>query len=238
MRLLILIIGLLTNQAVVFAADGDLRTVPTLARRQASMIAQIEPYVERVDQPKIQFLRQVSNRLLESVRLQGASHVETMQRIQEAVIAYRFSKETFKSIYTEKTAEWIEELQKSAREMALTSGFDQSLYTKITASAFRQLRELTMTLTKLKLPDGLSERLLALQTPIGHVLATAQNGDTRKTLEAGEACLREIVKLYPEFNQISISDSAFNSVMEIQGIGEFYADFIRADDLTNPTPKQ
>lgn len=219
-------------------ASGDFAPLYILVKRQSATIDRILPYVERQDIPKLAFLKQTSRKLLESIIARGQANMETLQNLQEMLIAYRFSVNVFQTVRTVRTSQYIEDLQSVTRQISDLSGFDQSPYTKITFGVFQRLRVLTLSLTELPIQQTLAEKLRDLQPQIGRVLAAASQGDHRLTLQAGEECLAKIVALYPAFNEISISDMAFNSVMEIQGIGEFYADFIKADDPLDPRKTQ
>jgi hypothetical protein len=81
----------------------------------------------------------------------------------------------------------------------------------------------------LALAPALKNQLRALWMPIGEVIAIAEQGDRPKTFEKAVPMIRQMRALYPLFDAISTSQAGFPTVLELQGLTEFYAEFAQVD---------
>ncbi|OFZ20013.1 MAG: hypothetical protein A2X94_11670 [Bdellovibrionales bacterium GWB1_55_8] len=227
------ILATLLVAAPAFAApEAPGRPATSLAGlllRQSALIKTVTPYVEREDLPRLLALKQLATRAHDVMRTYGSANMLTMQRLQELVIGFRFSKDLFRQISTAKTAQQLIEIQTISQQITDMTGFDKSPYTQITASVFGQIHKLTRDLMDLPLPDSLASRFHALTPKLGRLLALAGQGDHPQTFRLATELLGSLRALYPEFDQIMAGQAAFHIVLEIQGLTEYYAEFARSD---------
>lgn len=210
-------------------------TLKSKLTRQLYLINSVLPYVERIDLNRAIALKQFTQRVFDSMKKEGMTNMITMQRLQELVICFRFSKDLFRQIETPKTSKAIEELQKLGSEIASITGFDKSPYTQITLSVFTQIHELLGQLLSLPIPDALKLKIKALNPSLGSLIASASLGDHAETFAQAKAVLSQLIALNPDFNDISFSHEAFYPVLEIQGLAEFYSQFSRLSYEMGPT---
>ncbi|MBI1861163.1 MAG: hypothetical protein HYR96_09630 [Deltaproteobacteria bacterium] len=220
--------GFVLGSGPAFGADGVVEAKGRLDR-QLQLIKFIEPYVDRPNLARLYVLRSSSNNVLKSIEDNGPLHKATFQEYQKLIVAYRFSVAFFKQIETEDTAQAISELQKINEDIVVAYGFDDSPYTQITLSVFSQMEKLLTQLSRLSLSDQLKIKVSNVMPVLGEVIAKAKSegGDTRPIYPVSERGYRAIEKLYPDFNRLAASDSAFEITLEIQGLNEFYAEFAR-----------
>ena len=225
--------ALLMSATAAFAAP-EVPSRPTtsltgLLLRQSALIKAVTPYVEREDLPRLLALRQLATRAHQTMTTQGAANMLTMQRLQELVIGFRFSKDLFRQISTVKTAQHVMEIQSISQQITDMTGFDKSPYTQITASVFGQIHKLTQDLIDLPLPESLAAKIRVLTPKLGRLLALAGQGDHPQTFRLATELLAAFRALYSEFDQIMAGQAAFHIVLEIQGLTEYYAEFARSD---------
>jgi hypothetical protein len=211
--------------APVTSLAAPSRSVTALLNREIRLIEVISPFVERIDLPALLVLKRSAAGTLESIKTHGAAHMQTMQGLQEHVIQYRFSRSLLEQIRAGHTAKWLADLQKTAQDVAATTGFDESPYTRITLSVFTRIKDLLAEILKLPVPDELRAQIVSQRPELGRLLSKASEGDHAETFEAAAEMQKRIEALYPAFNAISIGNAAFNHVLEIQGLNEFYTRF-------------
>ena len=220
---------------ILFCISGpalaeDEATARQLLQRQIELITQLEPYTERVDLGRLHLLRKAAEGVLTRIQEKGLANMVTMQSYQNLIVMYRYSIAFFRQIKTEKTQAVIEELLQINDQIVKDRGFDDSPYTKLTASVFSQMHKLILQLIDLSsLPDPLKEKLNDLKAPIGQVIAIAEQGDRPRAFESAIALYEKVKELYPDFNAIAASDVAFDITLEIQGLNEFYAEYAQVD---------
>ncbi len=220
-----------SDTKTAFALNGQLH-------RQLQLLDQIVPHVERLDLSRLMFLRREVTQVIESIEAKGLAHAESIQKLQELVIAYRFSKAQFTQIRTLKTGNAIDELIKINTTLAHDTGYDQTLATQITASTFTQIHRLLQALAVLSIGDSLKQEIKSLQQPLGQLVAIARNGDDLKTFTEAKKVLVQLESLMPHFDQISVSNAAFYTILEIQGLTEFYREFSGTNRLEELNPSE
>lgn len=190
-------------------------------------IAKMETYVERSQFARLFVLRKVTQKTLTSVQTIGLGNMATMRSYQEMIVAFRFSVTYFHELKNEKNEKVIDSILAISKKIEQDRGFDDSPYTQITASVFTQMHVLILELISRDgvVDDALKAKLVALKAPIGYVIAVAKEGDRPNTFKAAVPVYHQIAALYMDFDKIMGTHAAFNSIIEIQGLNEFYAEY-------------
>ena len=224
-------------------AIADFRTPTTdPLYQQVGLIDFMSPYVERADMARLLVVRNTVNGVIQDMEgnmRQGRKEItfQTLRLLQNLIIQYRFSQVFFgwtepraiTSIYTPQTGESLAKLKALSEGLVKEYGYDDSPYTQITANTFRQMQRLLKQLEDLPLDPLLKAELRFLWMPIGETIALAEQGDRPKTFEKSIPVIRQIRKMYPEFDRISSSQAGFAMIMELQGLTEFYAEFAQVE---------
>jgi hypothetical protein len=212
---------------------------------QVRLIDSVSQYVERIDMARLLIVKSAVKAVIENLaaNAQGGKKeitFQTLRLIQNLIIQYRFSQVFFgwsepraiTSIYTESSAAELARLKLLSDSIQSEFGYDDSPYTQITATTFRQMQRLLKQLEDLPLDPAFKKELRALWAPIGAAIASAEaaGGDRRKVYEPAMAAIERVRALYPNFNQVSASQSGFAMILELQGLTEFYAEFAQADE--------
>lgn len=210
--------------------------------QQRDLIDSLIPYAERSDVPRLLAIRSTIDATLQEIQgNRGAGRRDvtfpTLTRIQGLVIQYGFSKVFFgwtnppalTSIYTEETAATLAKLKTQSDQLVTDYGFDQTMFTQITANTFKQMQKLLLSAEDVTLATNLKSQLRSLWPAVGKVIAAAEQGDRPKAFELSKPLAKTIRSLYPFFDQISSSDAGFSIVMELQGLNEFYVEFAQMD---------
>jgi len=214
---------------------------------QLVLLEKISPYVERMDLSRIMVIKKTITTVKEDITknvTEGRNEVtfQTLRLIQNLIVQYRFSQVFFgwttprsiNSIYTEYTAQDLAALQNLSLEMVKVYGYDDSPYTQITASTFRQMQRLLQQLETLPMDASLKQSLRDLWQPIGETIAVAEQGDRPNTFAKAIPVIAKVQALYPMFDAISASEAGFPMIMELQGLTEFYAEFAQMDAEPKP----
>lgn len=230
-RILLISIALLAA-SFGHAANDEVAYAKRQLERQLNLMTNMEQFIERPDLARLFVLKSGVMRTAASVNQLGLSHMTTMREYQNQIVAFRFSKAYFRQISSKRAAANIAELVKLNDEIVALRGFDDSPYTKITSSTFNQMYQLTLQLLGKGpvISDQLSVKLNALKPLFGRVLSVAAEGDRPTTFREAGIVYKSIKDLYPEFNKIMSSHVAFNIVLEIQGLNEFYAEFAQINE--------
>lgn len=225
-------------------ADGpsDNKIVIQLFLRQVKLLNFLKEDAERIDQARIYVLANSLNAIIDNINSNIASdrpstNFQTLRLIQNLVIQYRFSQSFFgwslpiamTSIYTEANANYISELQTLAKKVEQDFGFDDSPYTRITSNTFKQMQKLLVQVESLAIDQNLKLELRSLWPLIGDVISIADQGDRPKAFEKALPLIEKIRDQYPRFDKISSSIAGFNTILELQGLVEFYAEFAQVD---------
>ena len=89
------------------------------------------------------------------------------------------------------------------------------------------MEKLIGQMLEMSLSEDFRLRLIDVRPILGQVIALtrAKGGDRRTVYPVAEKAFRAIETLYPDFDELASSDSAFELSLEIQGLNEFYAEF-------------
>jgi hypothetical protein len=154
----------------------------------------------------------------------------TIREYQILIVTFRYSKSFFQKITTQQTDGLIKRLLEINEQIVADRGFDDSPYTQITLSTFGQLHKLTQDIMNLPVSEDLKKNLKALIPDYGNVMAIAKQGDRPKTFAAATEVYRKIAALYPMFQEVAPNNQAFETVLGIEGLAEFYAEFAQIHD--------
>ena len=215
---------------IASGADDEVAKAKAQLNREIEILNKVSFYVERPDLGRLNFLRDASQRVLEMIAKKGLSHSATIREYQTLIVAYRYSMAYLRRISTEEIEPMLQEILRINEEIIADRGFDDSPYTQITYSTFAQLHKLSTDLVALNLSDRLKAEVTDMLPEFGNVLALAKEGDRPRTFEAAKRLYSRIKLLYPEFQQISSSNQAFDIVLSIQGLAEFYAEFAQIEE--------
>ena len=189
-------------------------------------LATIERTVEREDLGRLHLLKQQMAKLKTTVNARGISHMATIREYQVVIVSFRYSTAYFASIATEATEPVIEGLSKIVARIVDERGFDDSPYTHIAEGTFTQVHKLMMELMALPIDPVLKAKLTELLPDVGRMMALSRQGDMRETvLNASVPLVLKLKELYPDFYRVGRHDRAFDVVLNIQGLVDFYADF-------------
>jgi hypothetical protein len=109
-------------------------------------------------------------------------------------------------------------------------GFDDSAYTKIALATFTQVHKLFLELMNVVSDENLKQQIANVIPDVGRIQGKSKLGDRRETtLNPSIPVVQKIRALYPAFNRVSRQDQAFDIVVNIQGLIEFYAEYAEAE---------
>jgi hypothetical protein len=227
--LLGLIIVISGFSSFVFADDIVAQSVSQL-NRQIELIEQIKLDVERFDLPRLLVLQSTSRGTLQALKIHGPLHSDTHREFQNLVITYNYSKSFFDGIESLATADALHELWNISRELAAAQGLDREPETLISLSVFDHMKQIFRQLLLLDLDPRLKNGLLDLSEPVARVAEVAYLGDHFKTyLKAIPVC-RKLRGLYTQFVGMDGQSSAYEMLLELQGLNEFYIQFGQLDE--------
>lgn len=207
-------------------AEDEAEKVRTWLGTELRLLHWLERDVERLDLARLRLIETNVRVTLDSLNQFGLAHARTIRAFQQMIITFRYSSAFFTQIETDETRQAIKELLKTNEDLTRKLGFDDSPFTQITANVFTQMHKLFQQLHESgTLTATLDMKVSDLIVPMGQAIAVARQGDRPRTFEAAIPLYRQIVALYPEFNKIGSSHAAFDVVLEIQGLNEFYGEF-------------
>lgn len=211
-------------------------------KKQVSIIETISPFVERVDMSRLLVIKNTVNSVTDNIlenEAAGRPQVtfQTMSLIQNMIIQYRFSQVFFgwsepvsiTAITTEHIKPYLDDLEVLTEKIRTDFGFNDAPYTQITANTFRQMQKLLKHLEELAIDDTLKKDLRALWRPIGETIAIASQGDRPRAFDSARLVIQDLRALYPYFDEVGASAAGFSSILELQGLAEFYAEFAQMD---------
>lgn len=204
-------------------------------KRANELIDYILPTTEQTERARLGFIKKNLNLVKTSIQEKGLAHAATMRNYQQLIIAFRYSVSFFKQIETEFSVKALKELSDINELIVKARGFDDTPYTQITANVFTEMYQLVQQLSSLSnLPQGLQPKLQSLVPKIGNVIAIAKQGDRPKTFNTAIPLSQEITALYADFARVQHANPAFNIVLDIQGLNEFYAEYAQIEGSQNP----
>lgn len=224
------------------AEDSTNKEVMALFSRQIEILTLISPAVERIDLARLLVVKNSVAIIYKDMQDNLATQkplttFQTLRLIQNLIIQYRFSQSFFgwstpvsmTSIYSDSIAPYLSELKQLASKVENDFGFDDSPYTQITSNTFKQMQKLLKQLETLSLDPQLKSELRSLWPSIGEAIAIADQGDRPLAFEKAIPIIEKIRDLYPYIDQVSSSNTGFMTVLELQGLTEFYAEFAQID---------
>lgn len=217
-----LIPGLILGFLMSASAMAETSSVAPRIKSQIRRIIKIEKHVERLDLPALMVLKRAAQNAVDSIDENGAAHLETIRRLHELFIVYRFSKDLLEQIMTDVTEDKVVEIAQITTEIQSDTGFDEPPHMMVTKSVYEQINRLFDRLASLNISFEVHEAVAHMKPFLGNLVQIAHRGDSMTTFKAAEVVYLEIKKLYPLFRVISSADAAFAIVMEIQGLNEHY----------------
>ena len=226
----LLIILLFTSLSLWGYSSDEVTVAKEQLQRAKSLINSILPATDRIETSRLTFLKKNIIATETAVEQNGLAHAATMRSYQHLIVAFRYSSSFFKQIETGYSVNALKELVDIYELIVKARGFDDTPYTQITANVFTEMHQLVLQLKSLStLPDSLKPKLDALIPKLGNVIAVAKEGDRPKTFSASIPVSKEITALYADFGTIQHANSAFDIVLDIQGLNEFYSEFAQIE---------
>ena len=229
------ILTLLALQSPTHAQDTREAKAISQLESQIALIESIEEFVERLDLARLYVLKLSSQNVLNSIQdhKRGYGHRLTIKEYEQLVLTYRHSTAFFKMIDTQETKDTLKELADVSSQIAIDQGLDENLKTFITYNTYKKINELIHSLKDVAMPEELKQKLNALTPALGKLLGATKEGDeiSGASAAAAKPVYDQLIALYPEMNKIAASDAAFNIILEIQGLNEYYAE--AANDFKN-----
>jgi hypothetical protein len=211
--------------AMAWAADTDTETE---IERAIYLVDRVGVFLEAPDLPRLAFLRKKLEVVLDHVKRGEGETFETLHYFHEMILTFRYSSSYFKQIRTELTEGEIQELTGLTEKIARERKFDEFVHTHITESVLAQMHKLIRQLIDSHgLPPELTNRLEALSAPLGYALAKAKNGDRPDAFDMATPVARKVEALYADFYGVGRSHSAWEILLEIQGLNDFYLEFAK-----------
>jgi hypothetical protein len=196
--------------------------------RAIYLVDRIGVYLEAPDLARLGFLRAKLTQVLDYVKRGEGNTFESLHYFHEMILTFRYSSSYFKQVETELTRDEIRELAELTEGVAKERKFDEFVHTHITESVLAQMHKLVRQLLDSHgLPQELADKLTELSSPLGFALAEAKNGDRPDTFDRATPVARRIEALYGEFYSVGRSHSAWDVLMEIQGLNDFYLEFAK-----------
>jgi hypothetical protein len=210
--------------------DGEVTKAVGQLKGEISLISDMEPFVQSPDRARLYILKQASQRVLDLIGSKGLANMATIREYQVLIVTYRYSKSYFDRVETDYTTDDIQKIQGITEKIVADRGFDDSPYTQITLSTFNQLQKLTQDMLALPIKDDLKKGLQEIIPDFGTVVAIAKQGDRPKTFAAAIGVYKKVEALYPLFHEVASNNQAFDTVLEIEGLAEFYAEFAQVGE--------
>lgn len=202
-------------------------------QQMLDLLKNIEYPTEWQEKGRLIVLRNQANKVLACIqnRKMGLGHMSTLREYQTLIVDYRYSTAYFNKISTGATQGQIASLMRLVDQIVNERGFDDSPYTQITLGVFTQMKELFQELQKLPLADPFRVQIGNLFPSLGQVMALAKQGDRPRTFAAAQPVILQIRAMYPLFMKISATDQGYETVLNIQGLSELYAEFAQVDEF-------
>jgi len=214
----------------VFYAEDEVSIARAQLNRAVELIEGVIPGTERLETARLSFLKRNFLAVRTSLQQNGLAHAATMRSYQQLIVAFRYSNSFLKQLESEYTIGALKELYDINELIAKARGFDDTPYTQITANVFSEMHQLFLQLETLaSLSPDLKNPIHALIPKMGNVIAIAKQGDRPKTFAAAVPLSKEITALYAAFGKIQHANPAFDAVLDIQGLNEFYAEFAQIE---------
>jgi len=188
-------------------------------------ITDIKPYTERGDLGRLIMLQKSTQKVLDSIDANGMANNKTMNAFLEMCISFRYSQAFFIAISSSQTTATIKAIQDTVRKISTERGFDDSPATQVTSNVLNQIARVSDQLMKVDISSNLKQKLNQLKPQLGQAIAVARQGDRPNAFAEGNKIYSAYYQLSPDFDKVMSSKEAFNMVLELQGLMEFYAEF-------------
>lgn len=226
LRLLIPLVALAASVVPGAERSDEASVAQDRLMRIAANLKVIEETVERHELGRLLILSRQVKAVSDSIVAVGLANMQTIREYQVLVIRFQFSVAYLNSVATTATEGRINETLETVSVISRALGFESSPYSQISLGVFNQMKDSLVDLIKLPIPDQLKKPVQSLIPQLASLIAVAgQQGDRPRTFEAGTQFVLSIRALYPQFIEIGANNQAFENIMTIQGLAEFYAEF-------------
>lgn len=227
---MVIAMGLLLGVSQVEAAPSNEQVeANTQLESLLTSLGKIELTVERYELGRLLILQKQIEKVRATIQARGLAHMATIREYQILIVNFRYSTAYLSRVSTDSTSGEIASMLKTLDVIVEQRGFDDSPYTQITLGVFTQLSKLLGELMNAPVSPLLKSQMSALIPSIGQVMAVATQGDRPRTFAAAQPLTKQIQSLYPLFLQVSSNDQGFETILNIQGLVEFYAEFAQIE---------
>ena len=234
-KVLLFLLSLQLFSPVFCTAEDEVSVAKEQLNRAIVLIDGILPGTEHLESARLNFIKRNVLAVKSSLEQNGLAHAATMRSYQQLIVAFRYSSSFLKQLESEFNSKAIKELFDISELIVKARGFDDTPYTQITANVFSEMHQLFLQLQTLaSLPADLKNQINALIPKLGNVIAIAKQGDRPKTFAAAVPLSKEITALYALFGRVQHANPAFDVILDIQGLNEFYAEFAQIEGGANP----
>ena len=192
---------------------------------QIQILRDIEPYVEKIDLPRLRNLQAALADALQKLSTLGIVNRESIQAIQRVVLVYRYSESYLKSISSQLIAPQILRINALIQVLSKRHGFDEVQGSNLIEIMTKQMATLVEQLLKNSEDSELTRDLSALKIKIGEAQAVAELGDRPRAFRAGDQAYHSLTLLYSRLFGIQVSDNSFNTARELIELNEFYGHY-------------
>lgn len=193
-------------------------------------LEKVEGFTESYELGRLLVLKKQAQNVLASIQESGLAHTKTFHLYQILIVHFRYSTAYLNRISTDETSPTIVEIQGTVESIVRDRGFDDSPYTQITLGVFNQLQQLIQEISKQPIEQKLRNDLMALLPEIGITISLAKLGDRPKAFSAAISVYKRLKLLYPQFVQLTVKRDEFESILNLQGLAEFYAEFAQIEE--------
>ena len=227
-KVLFLLINMICS--IGFSSPDEVVLAKAQLDRAVLLVNSMTPVADRIELARLNLIRRNLVTVKAAIEKNGLAHAGTMRSYQQLIVTFRYSNSFLKQMETALTEEAIKELFDISEAISKDRGFDDTPYTQITANVFSEMYQLILQLKSLStLPAALIPQLDALVPKLGNVIAVAKQGDRPRTFEAAVPLSKQITALYSLLEGIQHSNPAFEVVLDIQGLNEFYSEYAQIE---------
>jgi hypothetical protein len=211
-------------------AASEYNSAIAVLEKLVGNLEKVERYTESYELGRLLVLKKQAQNVLASIQASGLAHMTTIRLYQTLIVHFRYSTAYLNRISTDETSPAIVEIQTAVESIVRDRGFDDSPYTQITTSVFTQIQQLIQEINKQTIDPKLREDLMGLLPDIGLTISQAKQGDRPKAFAAAISVYKRLKSFYPQFVQLTAKRNEFESVLNLQGLAEFYAEFAQIEE--------
>ena len=228
-RSIALLMTMLTFAAsAALAEESEVDRAKAQLNQQLADIRGIKPYVERQDLGRLRVLERSSQTTLDLIGSKGYGHRDTIHAYDLMMVTYNKSHQFLTFIRTEFTGPLLDSLWRTAQAIIESRGLPET--SRMVFMIFEDMKHRVDDLLALNPPVAVKDRLTALISEFGNVIATARtDGDTPPTYTVATALYHHIVDLYPVFRTIADSNPMYDLTVDIMGLAEFYRELAHVE---------